>query len=90
MVTNMNRRKFLGSAVASGAFTLVPRHVLGGSGYIAPSNKITLAHIGMGRRDSANLEICSPIPGSRLWRCVTRTPTATTTWSGASTACETE
>jgi predicted dehydrogenase len=48
MTTKMNRRKFLGSAVASGAFTLVPRHVLGGSGYIAPSSKITLAHIGMG------------------------------------------
>jgi len=48
MTTNINRRKFLGSAVSSGVFTLVPRHVLGGSGYVAPSNKITLAHIGMG------------------------------------------
>jgi len=48
MTTSMNRRKFLGSAVASGAFTLVPRHVLGRSGHVAPSNKITLAHIGMG------------------------------------------
>jgi predicted dehydrogenase len=48
MTTNMNRRRFLGSAVASGAFTLVPRHVLGASGYVAPSNKITLAQIGMG------------------------------------------
>lgn len=48
MTTNMNRRKFLGTAIASGAFTLVPRHVLGGSGYVTPSSKITLAHIGMG------------------------------------------
>jgi len=48
MTTKINRRKFLGSAVASGAFTIVPRHVLGGSGRVAPSNKITLAHIGMG------------------------------------------
>lgn len=48
MTTNMNRRKFLGSAVSSGVFALVPRHVLGGSGYVAPSSKITLAHIGMG------------------------------------------
>ena len=48
MTANINRRRFLGSAVASGAFTIVPRYVLGGSGYVAPSNKITLAHIGMG------------------------------------------
>jgi len=45
---NINRRKFLGSAVASGAFAVVPRYVLGGSGYVAPSDKITMAHIGMG------------------------------------------
>jgi len=32
------------------AFTLVPRHVLGGRGYVAPSDKITLASIGMGRQ----------------------------------------
>jgi len=48
MTANINRRRFLASAVASGAFTVVPRYVLGGSGYVAPSNKITLAHIGMG------------------------------------------
>lgn len=48
MTTKINRRRFLGSAVASGAFTLVPRHVLGGNGHVAPSEKITLAHIGMG------------------------------------------
>ena len=36
------------SAAASGVFAVVPRHVLGGRGYVAPNNKITLAHIGMG------------------------------------------
>ncbi len=45
---NMNRRAFVGTAVASGAFTIVPRHVLGGVGHVAPSEKVTLAHIGMG------------------------------------------
>jgi predicted dehydrogenase len=48
MTTNINRRRFLGSAVATGAFTLVPRRVLGGTGNVAPSERITLAHIGMG------------------------------------------
>jgi len=48
MKSDINRRRFVGSAVASGIFTLVPRHVLGGTAYVAPSEKITLAHIGMG------------------------------------------
>jgi uncharacterized protein (DUF1501 family) len=38
----INRREFLGSAAAASlAFTVVPRQVLGGQGYIAPSDKIT-------------------------------------------------
>ena len=45
---NINRREFLGSTAASLAFTVVPRHVLGGPGYVAPSDKITLAYIGCG------------------------------------------
>ncbi len=49
MDTEMNRRKFLGSAAASAmAFTIVPRHVLGGNGHIAPSDKITFSLIGCG------------------------------------------
>ena len=48
MTAEITRRTFVGSAVASGLVTIVPRHVLGGSGYVAPSGKITLAHIGMG------------------------------------------
>ena len=49
MATNsLDRRRFLGTALASGAITIMPRHVLGGSGFVAPSEKITLAHIGMG------------------------------------------
>ncbi len=48
MQSEINRRRFMGSALASGVATIVPRHVLGGAGYVAPSDKITLAHIGMG------------------------------------------
>ncbi len=48
MTSAFSRRKFLGSAVATSAVTIVPRHVLGGAGHVAPSDKITLAHIGMG------------------------------------------
>jgi len=45
---NMKRREFLGSAVAAAAFTVVPRHVLGGLNYVAPSDKITMGYIGCG------------------------------------------
>ncbi len=55
MTTKIDRRQFLRSALASCAFTVVPRHVLGGSGYVAPSNKITLAHIGMGTQGFSEL-----------------------------------
>jgi hypothetical protein len=45
----INRRKFVGMAATSAlAFTIVPRHVLGGKNYIPPSDKITLGYIGMG------------------------------------------
>lgn len=47
--SGLSRRKFmLAGGAAAAAFTLVPRHVLGGPGFIAPSEKITLAHIGCG------------------------------------------
>ena len=46
--SSMNRRKFVQlTATAAAGFTIVPRHVLG-KGYIAPSDKITLAYIGTG------------------------------------------
>ena len=45
---SVNRRTFLESAAGSLAFTIVPRHVLGGSHYVAPSDKITLGYIGCG------------------------------------------
>jgi hypothetical protein len=45
----ITRRKFIGTAGAAAAgFTIVPRHVLGGAGYVPPSEKITLACIGFG------------------------------------------
>ena len=44
-----NRRKFLKSALAAGAgLTIVPRHVLGGNGFLAPSDQLTKAIIGVG------------------------------------------
>src|SRR5580765_6344150 len=46
---NFSRRQFmLTGGVAATTFSLVPRHVLGGAGFVAPSEKITLACIGFG------------------------------------------
>ena len=44
----MNRREFLGTIGAASAFTIVPRRVLGGPGYIPPSDMILLAQVGCG------------------------------------------
>jgi predicted dehydrogenase len=46
----MRRREFLG---AGAGVTIVPRHVLGGAGFVAPGDKINLACIGMGRQGMA-------------------------------------
>ena len=46
---HMDRRKFVGVAASAAlAYTIVPRHVLGGKNFVAPSDKITLAYIGTG------------------------------------------
>jgi predicted dehydrogenase len=45
----VSRRKFIAaSGAAAAAFTLVPRHVLGGAGFVPPSEKVTVAYIGCG------------------------------------------
>jgi len=44
-----SRRTFIKSALVAGAgFTIVPRHVLGGNGFIPPSDQLTKAIIGVG------------------------------------------
>jgi len=54
MIQNTNRRKFLASA-ATAAFTILPRHVLGAP-FVPPSDKITMAHIGMGTQGFREIE----------------------------------
>ena len=48
MAEQVTRRRFVGTAAAVGVASIVPRHVLGGAEHVAPSEKITVAHIGMG------------------------------------------
>ena len=59
----LHRRKFIGGiASAALAMTIVPRHVLGGNGYVAPSDKITLAYIGAGTQGLRELLPLLSIP----------------------------
>ena len=59
----MNRRNFIKTSLATiGAFTIVPRHVLGGVGYNAPSDQLTKAVIGVGGMGRVHLRY----PGAKL------------------------
>jgi len=54
----LGRRDFMGAAAVA-AFTIVPRRVLGGSGYVPPSEKLNIAGIGVGGRGASDLEAVS-------------------------------
>ncbi len=46
---SVSRRKFLAqTAAATIGFSIVPRRVLGGAGYVSPSDKVNIAFIGVG------------------------------------------
>jgi len=45
---DVTRREFLGGVAAASAFTIVPRRVLGGRGFIPPSDMLLLAQVGCG------------------------------------------
>ena len=56
-MTNISRRNFLQrSAAAAAAFTIAPSSILGKShGYIAPSDKLNIAGVGIGSMGNSNL-----------------------------------
>ncbi len=52
----LSRRTLLGGGVAAAAFTVVPRHVLGGSGRTPPSEKLNIAGVGIGGQGRWDLQ----------------------------------
>ncbi|MCX7045647.1 MAG: Gfo/Idh/MocA family oxidoreductase [Candidatus Sumerlaeota bacterium] len=59
--SRVSRRRFVQSAAAAaGVFMIVPRHVLGGSGFAPPSETITRGVVGTGGRGMSHVEANAP------------------------------
>jgi predicted dehydrogenase len=56
---NTTRRTFLQTAALASTVTVLPRHVLGGAGHVAPSEKLNIAGIGVGGMGRSNLKKCA-------------------------------
>ena len=56
---NFTRRDLIKAAGAVAAFTVVPRHVLGGAGQTPPSEKLNIAGIGVGGQGGSDLNALS-------------------------------
>lgn len=51
-----SRRDFLKTgAIATAAFMIVPRHVLGGQGFLAPSDRLIIAGVGVGGKGKSDI-----------------------------------
>ncbi|MEJ2003826.1 MAG: Gfo/Idh/MocA family oxidoreductase [Cyclobacteriaceae bacterium] len=56
MNSKINRRNFIRNISMAGmAFTIVPRHVLGGKGFVAPSDTLNIAGIGVGGKGYSDI-----------------------------------
>ncbi len=54
-----SRRSFVKNAAIASSFFLVPRHVLGGVGFTAPSDQLNLAAIGAGGKGASDVQNAS-------------------------------
>ncbi len=55
----VDRRSFIKTTGAASLFTIVPRYVLGGTGYVAPSDTVYIAGIGAGGKGESDLTSCA-------------------------------
>ena len=87
--TRSSRRAFLGATGGCAlSFTIVPRHVLGGTGFVAPRERINVASIGVGgmgggdiatvSRLGANIVALCDVDEERAAGIVQRVPQGTT------------
>jgi len=62
----MNRRSFLKTTTTLAAVSLVPRHILGGPRFVAPSDKVNIAIIGCGGQGRTNVRALFNEPDARV------------------------
>ena len=56
MGKSISRRAFIkGAAISAATITVLPRHILGGCGYVPPSDRLNIAGVGVGGMGSSNL-----------------------------------
>ena len=54
--SNTSRREFLkNTAITAAGFIILPRHVLGGKGFIAPSDRLLVAGVGVGGKGASDI-----------------------------------
>ena len=64
---NLSRRTFVKNAAqAAAAFTIVPRFTLGGKGFIAPSDTVYIAGIGVGGKGKSDLTGFAKNPAAKI------------------------
>ena len=56
---NTSRRGFIKKGIIASSIIILPRHVLGGPGYLAPSDKLNLAAIGSGGKGASDISNAS-------------------------------
>ena len=56
---NTSRRGFIKKGIIASSIMILPRHVLGGPGYLAPSDKLNLAAIGSGGKGASDISNAS-------------------------------
>ena len=66
-MSKKTRRDFLRTgSIAAAGFFIVPRHVLGGPGYIAPSDRLNIAGIGAGGKGASDLAEFAKSPKANI------------------------
>ena len=66
-MSKKTRRDFLRTgSIAAAGFFIVPRHVLGGPGYIAPSDRLNIAGIGAGGKGASDLSEFAKSPKANI------------------------
>ncbi|MEN0052549.1 MAG: Gfo/Idh/MocA family oxidoreductase, partial [Mucilaginibacter sp.] len=64
--SGITRKQFIKQAALLSSFFIVPRHVLGGKGYTAPSDKINIGFIGAGRQSLTLQKSFLPLTNAQI------------------------